>query len=220
MSKKGWSPTVLCNWCPVLCLLCDLCVGRRRSCFLEKCSFAGENGTPGPLLASAVSLPPWRPQPCRRQQSLRIQPYSMRKGGHCIICLPSVSSRGPSGPMDEHVAVLLPKLEGFFSSPKLTESVADFMQRKIVEEGVFADGIDVTAEQPHTYHQAYQEYCALLEDLLSAFLTAENIPENEAAILCNRFQLVAGTEYEEFLELVESFANLRRRRSEAEPEQS
>eukprot|EP00667_Euglena_gracilis_P028439 EG_transcript_36300 len=110
---------------------------------------------------------------------------------------------------DPHVTTLLPRLEGFFASGPLATAVAQFMRRKIDEEAVFAPGIDPAEEQPHAYFEAHQQYCALVEEELATFLQQAGIPEEEGVRLCVQHGLLAGTEYEEFLELVTQFLSLR-----------
>eukprot|EP00002_Diphylleia_rotans_P014741 TRINITY_DN2868_c0_g1_i1.p2 TRINITY_DN2868_c0_g1~~TRINITY_DN2868_c0_g1_i1.p2 ORF type:complete len:132 (-),score=41.86 TRINITY_DN2868_c0_g1_i1:905-1300(-) len=89
-----------------------------------------------------------------------------------------MSGESTSGAIAAHESRLA-KLEEFFSSPELTSAIGDFGTRYACK---FDPNVE---EQSHEQYQIFQEYIAVVDAQLDAFLTKEGISTDDMFEACN-----------------------------------
>merc|ERR1719473_1295946 len=108
---------------------------------------------------------------------------------------------------------VLDLLEGFFGEPAITSAISDFASEHAHKIKPLAEG----EEHPILYHETYLAYTKMLEDKIETFMTENEITMDDVLGAARSAPsgthtfvdyLLASTEYEAFLELMEDFRNL------------
>lgn len=111
---------------------------------------------------------------------------------------------------DDPSSGIVSLLEDFFAEPTFTTAVSDFAAQHAASLG----SLSAHSEQPLHAHALYQEYTAMVEDLLSDFLARHGLT-NEAVLAAAQHAdrsvntcvdyLLASTEYDAFIGLMADF---------------